>query len=86
MRPRSPALAPDTSTPDLSPRAQPNAQPMRAWRERLRKSNGAIVQVHLGDAATAALKAMAGSRQRGPLIERLIVEEFERRKRDKKQD
>lgn len=65
--------------------AQPNAQPMRAWRERLRKSKGAIVQVHLGDAATAALKAMAGSRKRGPLIERLIVEEFERRQREKKQ-
>lgn len=58
---------------------------MRAWRERLRKSKGTIVQVHLSEASTAALKAMAGSRQRGPLIERLIVAEFERRKREKKQ-
>ncbi|QNL13379.1 hypothetical protein [Microcystis phage vB_MaeS-yong1] len=38
------------------------------------------MRAYLGGEALRALKAMAKVRERGPLVERLILEEFRRRK------
>lgn len=76
-----------TTPPDRKARAaRPSTDTgsMRAWRAQLRSAKGAIVQVHLGQTAATALQAMAGKRGKGPLIERLILDEHRRRSAAKK--
>lgn len=77
----------DDTRPRRGP-GQPRTRPqelagpagMKAWRAELKRMGGGEVRAYLGGEALRALKKMAKVRERGPLVERLILEEFARRK------
>lgn len=82
------ARAPDSETPSKPRGGRPRTRPaehqgsggVRAWREQLKRLGGGEVRAYLGGDALRALKAMAKIRVRGPLIERLILDEWNRRR------
>lgn len=50
------------------------------WQQELRRSGGHRLSVNLNASAWRALKRMAGPRERGPLLERLVLAEARRRR------
>lgn len=85
---RMTARTPDSETPSKPRGGRPRTRPaehqgsggVRAWRAELKRLGGGEVRAYLGGEALLALKAMAKVRERGPLVERLILDEFRRRK------
>lgn len=51
------------------------------WRNSLRASGGKSICVNMGPETRKALERLAPPRERGPLIERLILDELRRRER-----
>lgn len=54
-----------------------------AWERDLKRAGGHRLPVNLGASAWRELQAMAGKRERGPLIERLVLQEAARRRRER---
>lgn len=53
------------------------------WQRGLERAGGHRLPVNLGASAWQELQKMAGRRERGPLIERLVLEEAARRRRER---
>lgn len=70
---------PRVTAPDLSA-----ADKASQWLADLKRSGGHRLQVNFNASAWQVLKKMAGPRERGPFLERLVLAEHARRIREKK--
>lgn len=66
--------------PRTRPEGETNSEGVIRWRARLKELGGGEVRAYLGPDAKQALESMAKIRERGPLIERLILAEWHARK------